>query len=452
MRVLSLQLLALLAGTWPLALASAPFPSTYQPLPPETVLIQNATVLTGTGERFDNADVLMRDGVIAAVGSRLTAPEDARIIDGTGRWVTPGIIDNHSHLGVYPSPGVPAHSDGNEMTNPNTAEVWAEHSIWPQDPGFIRALEAGVTTLAILPGSANLFGGRIVTVRNLVGRGYQDMKFPDAPHGLKMACGENPKRVYGEGRRAAPMTRMGNVAGYRNAWIRAADYQRRLNEYDEKVAKGETATPPTRDLQLETLAGVLSGDIFIHNHCYRADEMLVMLDIAEEFGYSITSFHHAVESYKIADRLAEAGVCSSMWADWWGFKIEAWDGIRENVAIVEASGACAIIHSDSAVGVQRLNQEAGKSMAAGRRAGIDITPEVAIRWITLNPARSLGIADRTGSIEPGKMADVVLWDRDPFSTYARADIVFMDGARAYDRNDPERQPRTDFELGIGGAR
>ncbi len=452
MRAFILLALFVLAATWSVAQASGPFPSTYQPLPSETVLIQNATILTGTGERLDGADVLMRDGVIAAVGRGLAAPEGTRIIDGTGRWVTPGIIDNHSHLGVYPSPGVQAHSDGNEMTNPNTAEVWAEHSIWPQDPGFIRALEAGVTTLAILPGSANLFGGRIVTVRNLVGRGYQDMKFPDAPHGLKMACGENPKRVYGEGRRSAPMTRMGNVAGYRNAWIRAADYQRRLNEYEEKIEKGETATPPTRDLQLETLAGVLSGEIFIHNHCYRADEMLVMLDIAEEFGYSITSFHHAVESYKIADRLAEADVCSSMWADWWGFKIEAWDGIRENVAIVEASGACAIIHSDSAVGIQRLNQEAGKSMAAGRRAGIDITPEVAIRWITLNPARSLGIADRTGSIEPGKMADVVLWDRDPFSTYARADIVFMDGARAYDRNDPERQPRTDFELGIGGAR
>jgi imidazolonepropionase-like amidohydrolase len=280
------------------------------------------------------------------------------------------------------------------------------------------------------------------------------MLFPAAPHGLKMACGENPKRVYGQGRRSAPMTRMGNVAGYRNAWIRAADYQRRLTEYEAKVAAGEEATPPTRDLQLETLAGVLRGEILVHNHCYRADEMLVMLDIAEEFGYSISSFHHAVESYKIADRLAEAGVCSSMWADWWGFKMEAWDGIRENAAIVEASGACAIIHSDSDVGIQRLNQEAAKALAAGQRAGLPVTPEIAIQWITLNPARSLGIDDRTGSIEVGKFADVVIWDRYPFSVYARPQVVFIDGARAYDSADPERQPRTDFELGLdanGGA-
>lgn len=439
---------ALIVAAFPVQ-ASGPFESTYTPLPSEPVMIQNATILTGTGTRLDTADVLMRNGVIEAVGQDLDVPEGVQVIDGTGRWITPGIIDNHSHLGVYPSPGVEAHSDGNEITSPNTAEVWAEHSVWPQDPGFIRALEAGVTSLAVLPGSANLFGGRIATLRNVPGRGYQDMLFPGAPHGLKMACGENPKRVYGQGRSSAPMTRMGNVAGYRNAWIRAADYQRRLNEYEENVAAGEDATPPTRDLQLETLAGVLRGEILVHNHCYRADEMLVMLDVAEEFGYSISSFHHAVESYKIADRLAEAGVCSSMWADWWGFKIEAWDGIRENAAIVEASGACAIIHSDSAVGIQRLNQEAAKALAAGQRAGLPVTPEIAIQWITLNPARSLGIDDRTGSIEVGKMADLVIWDRYPFSVYARPQVVFIDGARAYDRADPERQPRTDFELGLG---
>jgi imidazolonepropionase-like amidohydrolase len=338
------------------------------------------------------------------------------------------------------------------MTGPNTAEVWAEHSIWPHDPGFIRALEAGVTSLAILPGSANLFGGRIVTVKNLPSLGYQGMKFPGAPHGLKMACGENPKRVYGE-RRQTPMTRMGNIAATRNAWIAAADYQRRMDRHGERRANGENADPPTRDLRLETLSGVLRGEILVHNHCYRADEMLIMLDLADEFGYSITSFHHAVEAYKIADVLARRDVCSSVWADWWGFKIEAWDGIRENAAIIEAAGACTIIHSDSSIGIQRLNQEAAKAMAAGRRAGIEITPESAIRWITLNPARSLGIADRTGSIERDKMADIVVWDRNPFSVYARPEVVFIDGARAYDRNDPARQPRTDFELGnfIGGA-
>jgi imidazolonepropionase-like amidohydrolase len=438
-----LPLLFVFLSVSSIAFAEAPFPSTYQPLPPETVLLQNATILTGDGERLEGADLLLVDGRIARIGESLATPADARVIDASGKWVTPGLIDNHSHLGVYPSPGTEAHSDGNEMTAPNTAEVWAEHSVWAQDPGFVRALEGGVTTLQILPGSANLIGGRSVTVRNLPGRTVQDIKFPGAPYGLKMACGENPKRVYG-GKGRAPSTRMGNVAGYRSAWIAAAEYREKLDG-DE---------PPKRDLQLETLAGVLAGEILVHNHCYRADEMAVMLDIADEFGYKITSFHHAVESYKIADRLAEAGVCSSMWADWWGFKLEAWDGIRENIAMVEAAGACAIVHSDSDIGIQRLNQEAAKAMAAGRRVGIDITPATAIRWITLNPARSLGIADETGSLEVGKRGDVVLWDRDPFSVYARAEIVFIDGARAYDRGDPERQPRTDFELGVhtGGAR
>ncbi len=423
--------------------AEAPFPSTYKPLPPEAVLLQNATVLTGDGKRLEGADVLLVDGRIAQIGEGVNAPQGTRVIDASGKWVTPGLIDNHSHLGVYPSPWTEAHSDGNEISAPNTAEVWAEHSVWAQDPGFVRALEGGVTTLQILPGSANLIGGRSVTVRNLPGRTVQDIKFPGAPYGMKMACGENPKRVYG-GKGRAPSTRMGNVAGYRSAWIAAADYRKKLDG-DE---------PPKRDLQLETLAGVLAGEILVHNHCYRADEMAVMLDIADEFGYKITSFHHAVESYKIADRLAEAGVCSSMWADWWGFKLEAWDGIRENIAMVEAAGACAIVHSDSDVGIQRLNQEAAKAMAAGRRVGLDIGPETAIRWITLNNAQSLGVADETGSLEVGKRGDVVLWDRDPFSVYARAEIVFIDGARAYDRGDPERQPRTDFELGVhtGGAR
>ena len=438
-----LPLLFVILSVSSAAFAEAPFPSTYKPLPPETVLLQNATILTGDGERLDGADLLLVDGRIAQIGTALSAPADARVIDASGKWVTPGLIDNHSHLGVYPSPGAEAHSDGNEMTAPNTAEVWAEHSVWAQDPGFVRALEGGVTTLQILPGSANLIGGRSVTVRNLPGRTVQDIKFPGAPYGLKMACGENPKRVYG-GKGRAPSTRMGNVAGYRSAWIAAAEYREKL-QGDE---------PPKRDLQLETLAGVLAGEILVHNHCYRADEMAVMLDIADEFGYKITSFHHAVESYKIADRLAEAGVCSSMWADWWGFKLEAWDGIRENIAMVEAAGACAIVHSDSDVGIQRLNQEAAKAMAAGRRVGLDIGPETAIRWITLNPAKSLGVADETGSLEVGKRGDVVLWDRDPFSVYARAEIVFIDGARAYDRGDPDRQPRTDFELGVhtGGAR
>ena len=426
-----------------------PYSSRYQPMARGATLLTGAIVLTGTGERLDGADVLIKDGKIQAVGENLDAG-DATVIDASGRWVTPGVIDVHSHLGVYASPGTESHSDGNEATSPNTAEVWAEHSVWPHDPGFVTALAGGVTSMQILPGSANLFGGRSVTLKNVPGRNVQDMKFPGAPYGLKMACGENPKRVYGS-RGQAPSTRMGNVAGYRTAWIKAADYKKKM-----EAAEGGKGEPPMRDLQLETLAGVLSGEILIHNHCYRGDEMSVMLDIAKEFGYKITAFHHAVEAYKIADLLEESGTCAAMWADWWGFKMEAYDGIRENAALVDLAGACAIIHSDSQVGIQRLNQETAKVIGAAARVGIDIQPEHAIKWITSNPAKALGIDADTGTLEAGKMADVVVWSGSPFSVYTRADQVFVDGALAWDRFDDSVNPVTDFSLGTaaatGGAR
>jgi len=421
-----------------------PFASRYEALPSHATLITGATVLTGAGERLDNADVLMADGRIVAVGAGLDAG-DAEVIDASGRWVTPGIIDVHSHLGVYPSPGTQSHADGNEMTAPVTAEVWAEHSVWPQDPGFTTALAGGVTAMQILPGSANLIGGRGVTVKNVPGRNVMDMKFPGAPYGLKMACGENPKRVYGS-RGQAPSTRMGNVAGYRAAWIDAAEYRDKVNAARE--GKGE---PPKRDLKLETLAGVLNGEIIVHNHCYRGDEMSIMLEIAKEFGYKVGTFHHAVEAYKIADLLAEADTCAAVWADWWGFKMEAYDGIRENAALVDKAGACAIIHSDSEIGIQRLNQESAKVMGAAARVGIDIPPERAIRWITRNAAKSLGIDDQTGTLESGKMADVVIWDGNPFSVYTRAERVYIDGALAFERNNDAVNPVTDFTLGTSAA-
>ena len=386
------------------------------------------------------------------VGGDIELPDGARVIDAGDRWVTPGLIDVHSHLGVYPSPGVNAHSDGNEATAPVTAEVWAEHSVWPQDPGFSRALAGGVTALQTLPGSANLIGGRGVTLKNVPSTIYQGMKFPGAPHGLKMACGENPKRVYG-GKGQAPSTRMGNVAGYRAQWIEAQQYLQDWEDYEQKKGSKKSdrngeAKAPKRDLKLETLAGVLKGEILVHMHCYRADEMMTILDMAEEFGYRVAAFHHGVEAYKVADELAEAGVCGALWADWWGFKAEAYDGILENIALVDRpEGGCAIVHSDSAEGIQRLNQEAAKALARGNRAGLGILPEHAIRWITANPAKSMGIYHQTGSLEPGKMADVVIWNGNPFSVYAKADQVFIDGALLYDRHDPDWQPLSDFELG-----
>jgi len=427
------------------------YPSTYSPLPSVATLITHATILTGTGRRLDDADLLMADGKIAFVGEG-QIPAGVTTIDAGGQWVTPGLIDVHSHLGVYGSPGVKAHADGNEMTNPATPNVWAEHSVWPQDPGFSRALAGGITSLQVLPGSGNLIGGRGVTLKNVYSLSYQGMKFPGAPHGMKMACGENPKRVYGE-RKQMPSTRMGNMAAYRAQWILAQKYIDDWATYNKKMADGKAndkngTKVPKRDLKMETLAAVLNGEILVHMHCYRADEMLTILDMADEFGYKISAFHHAVEAYKIADKLAENKVCGALWADWWGFKMEAYDGIQENIAMVDRpQGSCAIVHSDSAEGIQRLNQEAAKAMTRGKLAGMDIPPERAIRWITSNPAKALGIDDRTGSLEAGKMADVVIWSGNPFSVYARAAQVFIDGALVYDRNNPDLQPVSDFELG-----
>ena len=452
-----------LACTLLLTLAAAPstaepFASTYRPLASDATLISDVVLLDGAGGRLDGASILLRDGRVAAIGPGLDVPEDAEevtVVDGTGLWVTPGIIDVHSHLGVYPSPGVSSTSDGNEATDPVTAQVWAEHSVWPQDPGFTRALAGGITSLLVLPGSANLIGGRGVVLKNVPARTVQEMKFPGAPHALKMACGENPKRFYGQNRQRAPSTRMGNVAGYRAAWIEATEYRAAWARYEKQLADGEeNPKVPERDLAMETLVGVLDGEILVHNHCYRADEMATMLEIADEFGYRVTAFHHAIEAYKIADVLAENDVCAAMWADWWGFKLEAWDMIRENVALVDLAGGCAIVHSDSERDIQRLNQEAAKVLAAARRIGLEVGPENAIRWITSQPARAMGILDETGTLEPGKAADVVLWNRDPFSVYAHAQMVWIDGALVYDRADPDSAPVTDFELGLnlGDAR
>jgi len=427
------------------------FESTYEPNDSGDVFIEDARILTGTGKEILKGSILISSNKIKTIGESLSKPPGAKAIDANGKWVTPGIIDIHSHMGVYPAPGLRSSSDGNEATSPVTAHVWAEHSVWTQDPQMPLALKGGITTFHVLPGSANLIGGRGVTLKNIWSRTVQGMKFPGAPYTLKMACGENPKRVYG-GRNSEPSTRMGNVAGYRKAWIRAQGYRNKLEEYESKSEEAkELEYAPSRDLELETLVGVLDGEILIQNHCYRGEEMAVMLDIAKEFNYKVTTFHHAIEAYKVADILADNGVCAAMWADWWGFKHEAFDMVWENAAIVDQANSgtgCAIIHSDSAVGIQRLNQEAAKAMAAGNRAGFNILPSRAIKWITSNPAKALGIADKVGSLEVGKMADVVIWDGNPFSVYSKTEKVFVDGLLLYDKDNPSTPKATDFELGI----
>jgi len=440
-----------LAAQAPLAEVSSnftnPFPSTYQPLPRMDLLLQDATILDGIGHRLGHASILLQDGKIIRVGQYIDPPKGIKIIDAKGRFITPGLIDVHSHVGDFAEPQTLQDykvSDVNEESSPNSAQVWALHSIRVQDPQFARVRAGGVTTLQVLPGSSDLFGGRGVVLKNVPAVTAQAMEFPGAMQSLKMACGENPKYTFG-GKGQFPSSEMGNVAGYRQAWADARDYQERWDDYHSK--RNPAAPRPARDLKLETLAAVLRGEMLVDMHCYRADEMAIMMDVAKEFHYKITAFHHAVEAYKIVPLLKENGVCAAVWADWWGFKVEAYDAIRANAAFIDAEGGCVMLHSDATISGEHLPLDAALVIGAGQRARVNISEERALEWLTINPARSLQLDQQIGSLEPGKKADVVLWSGDPFSVYTRADLVLIDGAVVYDRNDSSRQPVSDFEVG-----
>ena len=409
---------------------AAPEPQPRQAL----ILFRGAHVMTAAGPTLERADVLVAGSKISAVGPDLDTPEGAVIVDATGRWITPGLIDVHSHLGVYAVPGVRAHADGNESTSPFRPEVRAAESFWPQDPALRRAVAGGVTTIHVLPGSANLVGGQGVTLRLVPQLSASAMRFEGAPTSMKMACGENPKRVYGERKKKAPGTRMGEVAMLRQRLENARGYEPK----DDKVDYGQQA-----------LRAVVDGDMLIQNHCYRADEMLLRLELFEEFGVTPRAFHHAIEAYKIRAQLAEAGVGAAVWVDWWGNKMEMLDAVPANAALLDEAGVRVAVHSDSPYDVQRLNQQAAKALAAGLRAGVRVDRDRAIRWITANPAWLLGIEERTGTLEPGRDADLVVWSGDPLSVYSRADLVFIEGKRVYDRANPELFPVSDFDLGIG---
>jgi imidazolonepropionase-like amidohydrolase len=401
------------------------------PAPP--LLIRNAIVMTAAGPTLENADVLASGGRILAIGPGLAAPPGAEIVDARGRTVTPGIIDPHSHLGVYSMPASISTRDGNEMTGPFKPEVRAEDAFWPQDPAIETALAGGVTAIHVLPGSGNLVGGQGVTLRLVPALGARAMKLDGAPTTMKLACGENPMRYYGMAKGTEPMTRMGEVAMLR---------QRFENARVHAPADGKP-----RDFALEALAKLLKGDILAQNHCYRADEMLVRLDLYAEFGAKPRAFHHAVEAYKVRGELARAGVGAVVWADWAGLKLELFDAIPANAALLDAAGVRVALHSDSPYEIQHLNQEAAKARAAGLRAGLPVSREAALRWITANPAWVLGVDERLGTLEPGKDADLVLWSGDPFSVYTRADQVWIEGRSVYERGAAV-PPRSDFELGL----
>ena len=418
--------------------------SEYRPLPRQDTVFVGATILDGAGGKLVG-DVLVRDGRIVSLGKVADAGNAVRI-DASGRWITPGLIDVHTHYGsfILPQGGSREdYSDIVENSGLNAANTWVEHGVRPSDPAFSRALAGGVTTAQILPGSGVIIGGRTVVVHTIPAVTLAQMRFPGAPQGLKMACGNNAVE-----QGSFPTSRQGQIAGLRHALHEARELlDRRAGEDGKRGKGGHRGGGGSGDPKEVTLAGAIEGKLPVHLHCYRADDIATWIAVLEEYGVKLGTVHHAVEAYKIAPLLARKGVCAAVWPDWWGFKREAEDGIPENAAFLDAAGACVMMHSDIPVLGSLLNLEAAKAAAAGRRAGLDIPPEKAIRWITSNPAKSLGLEDRVGTIAPGMNADLVVWSGDPFSVFSKPDLVLIDGAVAYDRAQRTRQPLSDFELG-----
>ncbi|MSP54163.1 MAG: amidohydrolase [Myxococcales bacterium] len=394
------------------------------------LVIRHATVLTAAGPVIQDGTVVVHDGVISAVGPSVArggvpavvAPAGAESIDATGMFLMPGIIDPHSHMGNYSWPGGVGHGDGNEAIEPFTPRIWAGDSIDLEDPAFALARAGGVTTVQVLPGSANLIGGRSAVIKLRPRRLLDELLFKGAPAGIKMAVGENPKRVYGASVALAPsgdqiQTRMGEFAALRREFQSALDYR------DAR----KRPNPPARDLDLDVILDVIDDKILVHLHCYETNDILAMYRIADEYGFRIQSLQHGLEAYKIRDVVKAHGTTLATFTDWWGFKIEAWDAIPQNAVLATQAGIPVSIHSDSASFVQRLNIEAAKMMRYGW------TDDDALKSVTLWPAMMLGVEDRVGSIEVGKDADLVLYDKDPFSVYSRAQRTWIDGEQVYDR-------------------
>jgi len=424
-----------------------PFPSHYHAPPADDMLLRGATILDGVGGRIDGGDILLRGGKIVVMGKNLANP-GVREVDARGRWITPGVIDVHTHNGTFVLPLTAIDreaSDVSEVSTPNAADTWIETAVNAQDMAFDRALANGVTTTQILPGSTPIFAGRSVVVKPVRGATVWDMKVTGGVQGFKMACGENPKSWGADDDNEGPTSRQGVISYMRQEFLDAQRYKRAVEQ-----ARAGAGTMPPRDLKLEAVAGILAGDVRVNLHCYRAGDIAAVLAVAKEFGFRIGAIHHATEAYKIPGLLREAGTCSAVWADWWGFKVEAQDAIRAEAPLLERAGVCVMMHSDSANDGQRLNIAAAKAAAAGRRIGIDTPAETMIKWTTSNPAKLLGLEKRIGTLAPGFEADIVLWSGDPFSIYSRADLVLIGGAIAWDRSKPRTEPISDFELGRGG--
>jgi len=396
--------------------------------PPDTspvIVIRNATILTVTKGTIERGSILIKDGKIAEVGPSIKAPKDATVIDAEGKFVAPGIIDCHSHIAI--DGGV---NEGSISVSSiaNTAEV-----LNSDDVDIYRDLAGGVTTANILHGSANSIGGQTVVIKLRWGQPASKLPFEGALPGIKFALGENPKRsnfsIPGQPKRY-PATRMGVEETIRGAFTEARDYKNAWSAYNKKVAAGDkSALPPRRDLRLDPLVEVLEGKRYVHSHCYREDEILMLMRVAKEFGFKVRTFQHVLEGYKVADELAAAGVGASTFSDWWSYKVEAYDAIPYNAALMTKRGVLVSINSDDAEEATHLNQEAAKSMKFG-----GLTHDEALKLVTINPAMQLGIDKRVGSIEVGKDADLVIYNHDPLSAYAVVQKTLVDGRVIFDRD------------------
>jgi imidazolonepropionase-like amidohydrolase len=389
-------------------------------------LIKNATVLTVTKGKLENADVLLQNGKIAAVGKNLSAPAGAQVIDATGKYVMPGIVDPHSHTMM---------DAVNEGSLSVTSMVRVRDVLNPTDVNIYRQLAGGVTTINVLHGSANTIGGQNAIVKLKYGRDIDEMLFPKAMPGIKFALGENVTRKNQQTAALAtgqplryPSTRMGQEEVLRDAFMRARDYKAAWDDYNAKAKTDKNAVAPRRDLELEPLVEVLEGKRFVHAHSYRGDEMLMLLNVAKEFGFTVKTLQHGLEGYKIASEIAQAGTGLSTFADEWSYKVEAYDAIPYNVSILMRHGVVATVNSDSDERARRLNIDAAKMMRYG-----GLSEEEALKTITYNGAVQLGVQDRVGSIEVGKDADVVIWSGDPLSVYSSAETTFIDGDVFFDK-------------------
>lgn len=396
-----------------------------------SMLIQNGTVITITNGVLENTDVLVKDGKISKIGKGLKAPNGTKVVDATGMHVMPGIIDAHSHIGI---------DAVNEATNPVTAEVWVGDALNPMDVSLYRALAGGVTASHAMHGSANVIGGQCETIKHRWGvTNPDDLRMQGAPRTIKFALGENPMRVHGERSGIVPKTRMGVEQVFRRAFSEAKAYAAAWKDYESMKKENPNAVAPTYNRRMETLAGVLSGEVLIHCHSYRADEILMLMDVCKDFGVNKICFQHVNEGFKVAPELAEFGATASVFADWWAYEFEVYYSTAYNAAILTKNGVVTSINSDSGELIRHLYHEAGKTQKYG-----GLSDNEALKLITINPAIQLGISDRVGSIEEGKDADIAIFKNHPLSIYTVPQMTIVDGVVRFDINNDAADMRLEI--------